>query len=90
MHAQYGPKLAVIGIAKENKDDLSKWKYAIRKHGVPGLQLSELQGDDGAVISGYNITAYPTYLLLDPKGVLVMRANDADEITKQLATLESL
>lgn len=90
LHAQYAPKLAIIGIAMENKADLPKWKHAIRQHGVPGLQLSELQAGEGPVISGYNVEEYPTYLLLDPKGVLVMRANDADEITKKLATLGAL
>jgi thiol-disulfide isomerase/thioredoxin len=68
LHAQYGSKLTIIGIGMEAKNDLANWKQAIRKHDIPGLQLSELQADEGPVISGYNVTAFPTYMLLNPKG----------------------
>lgn len=90
LHTQYAKKLAIIGIAMEDADDVALWKQAIRKYSVPGLQLLELQADRGPVISGYNITAFPTYMLLDPKGALVMRTNDVDDITKKLASLGSL
>lgn len=90
LHEQYAPKLAIIGIGMENKNDLADWKQAIRKHQVPGLQLSELQADEGPVISGYNVTAFPTYMLLDPKGTLVMSTSDVDDITKKLLTLKDL
>jgi len=90
LHQQYGQKLAIIGIAMEHKGDLTEWKQAIRKHGAPGLQLSELQGDKGPVISGYNVMGFPTYMLLDPKGALVMSTYNLDEVTKKLATLGSL
>ncbi|MGI4833177.1 MAG: redoxin domain-containing protein [Janthinobacterium lividum] len=90
LHQQYVNKLTIIGIAMEGATSAPLWKKAIRKYSVPGLQLSELQADEGPVITGYNINAYPTYLLLDPQGKLVARTNDVDEITKKLATLGSL
>lgn len=90
LHQQYANKLAIIGIAMEKVTDAPLWKKAIRKYAVPGLQLSELQWDESPVITSYNITGYPTYLLLDPQGKLLVRANDVDEITKKLATLGSL
>lgn len=90
LHQQYAGKLTIIGIAMEGATSAPLWKKAIRKYAVPGLQLSELQTDEGPVISGYNVTAYPTYMLLDPQGKLVARTNDVDEITKKLATLGSL
>ena len=90
LHAQYGQRLALIGIGMENKDDASAWKQAIRTHEVPGLQLSELQGDEGPIITGYNITAFPTYLLLDPQGVRVLSTNDVDDVSKKLATMGAL
>lgn len=90
LHEQYAGKLMVIGVAMENADDMPEWKRAIRKHSVPGLQLSELQADKGPVITGYNINAFPTYLLLDPQGKLVARTNDVDELAKQLAALGTL
>ena len=90
LHQQYADKLTIIGVAMESASSAPLWKKAIRQHHVPGLQLSELQADEGPVITGYNINAYPTYLLLDPQGKLVARTNDVDEITKKLATLSGL
>ena len=87
LHQQYADKLTIIGIAMEGPNSAPLWKKAIRQNQVPGLQLSELQGDEGPVISGYNVTAFPTYMLLDPKGVLMMSTNDVDDITKKLTTL---
>ncbi len=89
LHQQYASKLAIIGIAMEGATSAPQWKKAIRQHNVPGLQLSELQTAEGPVISGYNVTAFPTYMLLDPKGVLVMSTNDVDDIAKKLTALGS-
>jgi thiol-disulfide isomerase/thioredoxin len=90
LHQKYAGKLTIIGVAMESASSAPLWKKAIRQHHVPGLQLSELQEDNGPVITGYNINAYPTYMLLDPQGKLVARTNDVDDITKQLATLGGL
>ena len=90
LHQQYADKLTIIGIAMEGTNSAPLWKKAIRQHHVPGLQLSELQADKGPVITGYNINAFPTYMLLDPQGKLVARTNDVDEMTKKLATLSDL
>lgn len=90
LHQQYADKLTIIGVAMEGASSAPLWKKAIRQHHVPGLQLSELQADEGPVITGYNINAFPTYMLLDPQGRLVARTSDVDEITKKLATLGSL
>ena len=90
LHQQYADKLTIIGVAMESASSAPLWKKAIRQHHVPGLQLSELQADKGPVITGYNINAFPTYMLLDPQGKLVARTNDVDEMTKKLATLSDL
>jgi thiol-disulfide isomerase/thioredoxin len=90
LHQQYADKLTIIGIAMEGPSSAPLWKKAIRQHQVPGLQLSELQANEGPIITGYNITAFPTYLLLDPQGKLVAKTNDVDEMTKKLAALDNL
>ena len=90
LHTQYADKLTFIGIAMEDASDAPLWKQAIRKYGVPGVQLSELQQAKGPVISGYNVTAFPTYMLLDRQGVLLVRTDTFDDITKKLATLADL
>jgi thiol-disulfide isomerase/thioredoxin len=90
LHTQYTDKLAIIGIAMEDASDAALWKQAIRKHEVPGLQLSELQQAAGPVISGYNVTAFPTYMLLDRRGILLLRTSDIAEVEKKLLTLADL
>lgn len=90
LHQQYADKLTIIGIAMEQASSVSLWKKAIRQYQVPGLQLSELQSDEGPVITSYNVTAFPTYMLLDPQGVLVMSTNDVDDVSKKLTTLGAL
>jgi thiol-disulfide isomerase/thioredoxin len=90
LHAQYLNKLAIIGVAMEDASDANLWKRAIRKHEVPGLQLSELQQATGPVISGYNVTAFPTYMLLNRQGVLLVRTNNITEIENKLLTIADL
>lgn len=90
LHQQYANKLTIIGIAMEQASSAPLWKKAIRQHQVLGLQLSELQSAEGPVISGYNVVAFPTYMLLNAKGVLVMSTNDIDDVTQKLATLADL
>ena len=90
LHAQYASKLAIIGIAMEDAGDAALWKQTIRKHEVPGLQLSELQQAQGTVISGYNVQAFPTYMLVDRQGALLLRTNDLGDIEKKLPALADL
>jgi thiol-disulfide isomerase/thioredoxin len=90
LHQQYADKLTIIGVAMESASSAPLWKKAIRQHHVPGLQLSALQADKCPVVTGYNINAFPTYMLLDPQGKLVARTNDVEEITKKLAALGGL
>lgn len=90
LHEQYAQKLAIVGIAMEDAGDAGLWKQAIRQHAIPGLQLSELQQAKGPVISGYNVTAFPTYMLLDRQGVLLVRTNTFADITQKLASLTDL
>jgi thiol-disulfide isomerase/thioredoxin len=87
LHQQYGAQVAFLGVAAESPRDRQSWLRAIRRHQPAWPQLSELAGDDSPVLSTYNITAFPTYLLLDPKGVVITRTSDLTEVQKSLADL---
>ncbi len=89
LHEKYGDKLAIVGMAMEFPNDRDKWLAAIRKHKAYWTQLSELNGDDG-VHSQYNITGYPTYMLLDKEGVVLERSLDLETIEKKLEKLSIL
>jgi len=87
---KYANSLTVIGIAAESAGSILKWKQAIRAERMNWVQLSELRGADGPVTEGYNINAYPTYILLDRQGIILARANDMEAIEKKLLTLADL
>lgn len=86
VQARYARQLAVVGIGMENADDKPQWQQAIRKHQANWAQLSELKGEEG-VIAQYNITAFPTYLLLNQQGVVVERSNELGPIEAKLKML---
>ncbi|RSK42600.1 TlpA disulfide reductase family protein [Hymenobacter perfusus] len=87
LHRQYGQQVAFLGVAAESPRDRQPWLRAIRQHQPAWPQLSELAGDESPVLTAYNITAFPTYLLLDPKGVVIMRTSDLTEVQKTMAGL---
>ena len=90
LQVRYDKSLTIIGIANENQNDTLSWKRAIRAAQANWVQLSEFQGMAGPVTEDYNITAYPTYLLLDRQGVILARANELETIEKKLLTLADL
>ncbi|SMB99146.1 alkyl hydroperoxide reductase/ Thiol specific antioxidant/ Mal allergen [Hymenobacter roseosalivarius DSM 11622] len=86
LQSQYARELAVVGIGMEAADDKKLWMAAIRKHQANWTQLSELKGDKG-VIEQYNITGFPTYLLLDKQGIVLERGRDLGPIEEKLKAL---
>jgi len=86
LQARYAQQVAVVGIGMEDADDKKAWLDAIHKHQATWTQLCELQGNKG-VIQQYNITAFPTYLLLDKQGVVLERANELGAIDEKLKKL---
>lgn len=86
LQAHYGKQVALIGIAMEQADDKRHWQQAIRQHEANWTQLSELKAAKG-VIEQYNVTAFPTYILLDKQGKVVARASDLALIEAQLKAL---
>ncbi len=90
MRTQYADRLAIIGVALEGPREAAKWKQSIRSNQLAWPQLSELKGAESPVLKRYNITAFPTYMLLDRQGMVVARSSDAEEIAHKLATLPDL
>lgn len=80
----------LIGVAAEFADDKAKWQAAIRNHALNWVQLSELAGDNTPVNNQYNITAFPTYFLLDRNGVVIERAESIETIEQKLTALNDL
>lgn len=90
LQQSYGDKLVIIGIAAEFAEDKSKWIQTIKKNDLSWIQVSELMSDKGEVNTQYNITAFPTYLLLDKEGTVLERTLTIDQIEQKLAILGKL
>jgi len=66
--------LVVIGVAEERSDKKEAWYKAIQKDGLPWLQILN---DDGKgktdVVKLYGISGFPTKILIDKEGKIVLR-----------------
>lgn len=86
----YGDRLTIIGIAAEYATDKPQWTQTIKTNKLSWVQLSELAWDKGEVNTRYNITAFPTYFLLDTEGIVLERSLGVDQIEKKLSILNKL
>ena len=86
LRKHYSRQMTVVGVALENPDDKKLWLQAIRKNQLDWTQLSESPSNIG-VTEQYDITAFPTYMLLDQQGVLLVKTNDLNSMEEKLKTL---
>lgn len=82
---KYKDRITIIGIAAEWGDDKETWLKTIEKHEANWIQLTDFRFDQGAVMKAYNIIEFPTYFLVDPKGVVIAKANSFPAIEKAVA-----
>jgi thiol-disulfide isomerase/thioredoxin len=72
----------IIGIAKDD-DTKDAWLKAVEKDGLPWHQI--LVGD---LDTKYNITSYPTKILIDQQRIIIGRyGEDENELDKQLQSI---
>ncbi|MDQ1089142.1 TlpA disulfide reductase family protein [Siphonobacter sp. SORGH_AS_1065] len=88
LQSQYINKLVIIGIAAEYESDKPQWLKTIRTHKLDWVQVSELKADKGEVNEGYNINAFPTYLLLDKNGIVLERSLSLEPIQQKLSSIK--
>ncbi|SIO37918.1 TlpA disulfide reductase family protein [Chitinophaga niabensis] len=74
--------LQVLGISLDTKKDL--WTQAIIKHNITWPDLSDLQGTDGILPTGLQITTLPARYLIGPGGNIILKKVSLPEIEKFL------
>ncbi|MEO5946377.1 MAG: TlpA disulfide reductase family protein [Chitinophagaceae bacterium] len=97
LYKKYKDKgLRIVGIADDR--DLTKWKDAIKKDSTflwtqvlrganPELKMKGLK-DVGDINEKFGVHTLPTYILIDPYGVIIGRyGEDIAELSKQLANI---
>lgn len=97
LYQQYKPKgFEIIGISKEygsKETQIKKWKQAVAEDQIDWLQVLSGEGKDDVVIA-YGIGAYPTKILVDASGKIVLRVTDdverkLDEMLEKLLSHET-
>ena len=72
----------IIGIAKDD-DTRDAWVKAVEKDGLPWHQI--LVGD---LDTKYNVTSYPTKILVDQQGIIIGRYGENEkELDEQLNSI---
>lgn len=77
LQAHYAPQgLEVINIASENGRNARKiWLKAIEEDGMTWTQILNNEGKEKCdVVSLFGITAFPTKVLIDPEGKIIVKA----------------
>lgn|GEM_PF-1334715 len=80
LNEKYHKQLQIIGIAAEHAKDRDKWQTTIQENNLTWIQSSEFEFDKGRINSLYNITAFPTYFLLDREGEIVLKTYSVTEV----------
>jgi hypothetical protein len=87
---RYDHKLTVFGFPYEQKQQVIKSKSIVRMKGMQWPQLLQYRRADGQganVIDVLRITEFPTYILLDREGVILVRSGslgDVEVVIKQM------
>ncbi|MNL24295.1 Thiol-disulfide oxidoreductase ResA [compost metagenome] len=61
----------VVGVALDKLEDRSAWLAAIKKDGLPWIQLSELKFWNSVAAKSFGVQAIPQNFLIDPDGVII-------------------
>lgn len=79
----------VIGIALEEKGKKDAWLAAIKKDGLPYLQLADLEKADNPAAKAFGVSGIPYSFLIDPSGRIIasnLRGEQLfDKLTEVLA-----
>jgi thiol-disulfide isomerase/thioredoxin len=81
--AYHSKGFMVLGVSLD--DEKRPWIEAIRKDGMPWMQVSDLKGWKNSVAVMYGIEGIPMNYLLDKNGIIVAKGLRGDDLEKKLA-----
>ncbi|PSL35004.1 AhpC/TSA family protein [Chitinophaga ginsengisoli] len=61
----------IIGISLDRQENKAQWLAAVKKDGLPWLQLSDLKFWDNSAAKLYGVRAIPQNFLIDPDGNII-------------------
>lgn len=91
VHNRFGAYgLQVVSIALDRKEDLNKLKRLIKEHRLDWEHLYVEKGGAERIPKDYKVRAYPTTLLIDPDGKVVLRGVGKEPLTEIERFLENV
>ena len=78
IHRQY-TDLQIVSIALEmDEKGVEQIPIYIEKYGMNWINIAELQNDKNIINRQYNISSYPTTILVDPTGKIIHRGGSSE------------
>jgi thiol-disulfide isomerase/thioredoxin len=85
VYEKYKNKLEILGVAC-NEESVEGWKESVMQHKLPWINV--YNDKQSAINVKYGIDAYPTKIVIDPEGSILMReTGEGDNFYKKLDSL---
>jgi peroxiredoxin len=78
-------KFEIVGISLD--ETKAAWLNAVKKDGMPWIQVSDLKGFKNEIAIKYGITAIPQNFLLNPEGIIVAKNLRGEDVNEKIAAL---
>ena len=90
IHKRY-PTLNLVSVAVEGSmNDLPKLKKLTKELQMDWTHVCQLHSDTSSIASSFNVSAFPTTIIIDPTGKIVYRGSGSNSTDKMKAKLEEI
>lgn len=82
-----GKNFEIVGVSLDYPGGKAVWADAVKKDGLPWIQVSDLKGWKNDVAVMYGINSVPQNLLIDPNGLIIAKNLRGEALTEKLKEL---
>ncbi|TCC96540.1 AhpC/TSA family protein [Pedobacter hiemivivus] len=82
-----GKNFEIVGVSLDYPGGKAVWAEAVKKDGLPWIQVSDLKGWKNEVAVMYGINSVPQNLLIDPNGMIIGKNLRGEALTEKLKEL---
>lgn len=82
-----GRNFEIVGVSLDYPGGKAVWADAVKKDGLPWIQVSDLKGWKNEVAVMYGINSVPQNLLIDPQGMIIAKNLRGEALTAKLKEL---
>lgn len=86
-HELKGKNFEIVGVSLDYPGSKAVWEDAVKKDGLPWIQVSDLKGWKNEVAVMYGINSVPQNLLIDPQGMIIGKNLRGEALTAKLKEL---